>query len=255
MNINNPANCILLVLAIVLTGCGGGGDGGGSSSSSSFILEEGIEVSDSTLRTYQNGETWDYLLEGTHEDGSTKENLSGSYKISYFTKTKTAPDTQTVDTESISGKLTISEGSTINSNIQNYVYQDSNGDMYYYGDQEDGWIKSGPVLNTPGTIYTGYAKSHSFTYENGARHESTVNVVGTAKVETPAGSYETYKIEGSSTITDTDGSYKKSNSTSWFSPKLGQTVIRERNVSYYDAYDSFEDSFTWTIKLTGGSAT
>jgi hypothetical protein len=205
---------ILVVVPVVLFGCGGGGSAG--------------DVAASKTRMLKPGDSWTYDVSG-HPLNSQTSSYSGTITISITQETLNG---EPVLAQTAVQNVTFSGSSTSSSvtSVQYYQQDPSTGEIMMYGRKE----VNKPVATVtdrplpvvwPGSWEAGKTVSVNIHYSDGSTDTGTYTVVGQETITTMAGTFPTWKLSfGSGAVSG----------TSWFVPQLGYYVKNENSVGTSD---------------------
>ncbi len=189
----------LVVLSLILIGCGG--DGG----SSSPPEPEVIHLKTNTIRSLQAGDTWNYSGTWTYNNGNGDVSNTVTPQSHILSSMKLDPllSINTID------QLTELPN---NSNAHSYFLQDGTGSLFEYGGtlntNSDVWVtigSGGNFLFYLSPVAVGQKHNANVTYNDGSTETFSASVIGTENVQTGVGLLEAYKITENVTFNNVDG--------------------------------------------------
>jgi hypothetical protein len=218
-------------LCFFLTACGGGGGGGGT--------PEPVPLKTSVIRTMVSGDSWQFSVSGTVNDGIGQIGFTGTASAEILPSPVISP----ITSDSCRDQYTV-----MNLNIpgvppmESHVYfrQDVNGAILEYGEGAPGipniWVvspASGYYMNLPSPMAAGLSSASSITYDDGTTATYSLQITGTDNVSTGMGIYESYEVHYNYDSSEPSGAGGSIMATMWYVPGLG--MIKED--SYVASWD------------------
>ena len=179
-----------------------------------------------SLRSFQQGDAWDYRVSGTASlpSGKTGTITNGTLKVA-ITGLEVADFHNLTETNDIDMTLSM-DGKTLpfSHSQQEAFSQNPLGNTYLMSDnsgpQDSIRHVRQPQVETPGVWSAALNQSSHLDFDNGESHDETTTVVGTEVVDTVLGRLTVWRCTQNET--DSDGSHSKT--TLWFTPQLGMPV-------------------------------
>jgi len=204
-----------LALCVVLVGCGGGGGGGNGGGGGG-----GTPTPATQLRLYKSGDTMTYAVTGTYQDTNGAYPVKGSATLTLGNATFNG---QSVISETTVLSLTVQDHSLNITGIAYFTQDPVTHDVYELAYTDSKGVTHtdvAPTLLTPGTINATTSLNDTFNYTDGTWKIRTSSVVGAETVQTPAGSFNCWKVNQSEK--DSDGT--SISGTDWTDPNVGGDV-------------------------------
>ncbi len=235
---------MILLVSLVLSGCGGGGSG-----SSTPVNPKNI------TRVFTIGDTATYNVTGNLGiNGSKQYPVTGTATIlvqesksSKRGRATIADIVQAFDMrETIS--LTINGQTMVVTGIT-FLGQDNDHALYLLGESDDGinWamvdVTDLPMW-MPGVITSVSVWNYNTMLDDGSTDSESTNVVGAERVETAAGIFDCFKCSYSG---DSSGGTEESG-TEWYAPEVGFLVKGDSDITTNDGENILTGHLTMTLK-------
>jgi len=204
---------LIVLLGVVLAGCGGGGGG----TTPTIPLE-------STTRALLAGDEWQYSLTGTANDGTDTYAITGHYTETISAMTVVIPDLTIAHVVLWSMTLTVN-GTTATIVGKNYYTQNAQGTVYTFGGENaDGvfYVTSGTFrsyITQPSPVSVGSSWGAHVERTDGRSWDEYYVVTGIDTITVPAGRFEAYRVTGNGYFSDLPASI-----TEWYAPQVGAFV-------------------------------
>lgn len=228
----------VLLLGILLAGCGGGGGGtSGGPVPKSFPLS-------TITRILQIGDLSTYKLTGTVHQALTNRTVNITGTLSYSVSTLQV-GSGTLPSVTSTLNFIDSTGITITSSSTTYYFQngttheiDELGDTG--GTNNTARSLTSPLILAPGTWSTAFRLNTPFSFTNGQSGTATITVLDSEAVSTPYGNFQAWKtLQGTISPSGTSNT-----ATDYYVPALGN-FVREDGTAVING-----DTYAYTAVLT-----
>lgn len=259
------AIALALLAPLFVAACGGGGGGGGSKL---------IPLSTDTFRAYAVGDSWEFSGKGTLTNAAGSSPVTANTSNFITSLQKPGPESQKTRPDGFEvAAVAFSEVSTAGSvpqtiNGEEWLWRGSDLSVWAMGNSGHGWIFDGTdygfFLSYPGTLTVGDVwVSGVVRYEDGWLLETTRRVTAIEPVTTPAGRFEAYRVETTSTWREAifnptlgpllSGARQDIQSVDWVVPGLTTLVKTEFTRTRLDEFGVLDYSLSMTAVLTSTS--
>lgn len=213
-----------------------------------------------SIRIVAPGDFWSYRSERAISVNGQRFQLDGTLNMRVEPQIVSDPSRNLVRVVSGSGDFTNrTTGESISSVAQLYQSQDPTGGMYLHGEVDDTvqpsvtrWIvvpESGRALQTASPLKIGATLETNFLeFDDGTTGTVGGVVVGVESVTVPAGTFATFRFEGSSTRV-TGSKTVTAVSTAWWVPVLGAAVKLDNLTTIRDETQGTFTSIQETAEL------
>lgn len=223
-----------------------------------FSATGSFTIVPSTIRTFMQGDRWNYKGTGSWDNGKKTIKFSGKGTRQILSSTKQSPITKDNCLDGYMVMNISTPTGTLVVSTHDYFLQDLDGSISSYGadfgtGSGDVWVNSptsGNYFTIESPITVGQSNGYSITYTDGTTMTVSYLVEGIESVTTGIGKFMAYRVSENATINYTNGNTAVESIINWYVANLGSVKMKSYTTLYSNGVFQLNQKLNFSLSST-----